>query len=219
MSSASPAGLNGAASPTPHMIAVIGLAAYTRTIACTRYAKDADKAPDMTTRVELLRMSAEAVASFDRLREPADGAGIDLLVAAAPFIGALGDFDERLRPLDWYERLTKTYLTFGLMRDFVVALAQTLDAPLRDRLTEEIGADRLADFASAQLVSAIGEDTQLAARLGLWGRRVVGEEIGTMKRLLAYSPDLAASGADAEALHEALSQGATSRMRGLGLRV
>ncbi|MBE6482979.1 MAG: tRNA 2-methylthio-N6-isopentenyl adenosine(37) hydroxylase MiaE-like protein [Actinomyces ruminicola] len=218
-SSASPTGRNAAASPTPHTVAVIGLAAYTRTIACTRYAKDADKASDMASRVELLRMSAEAVASFDRLRESAAAVGIDVLEAAAPFIGALGDFDERLRPLDWYERLTKTYLTFGLMRDFVVALAQTLDAPLRDRLTEEIGADRLADFAPAQLVPAIGEDTQLAARLGLWGRRVVGEEIGTMKRLLASVPDLAVSGAEAEALHEALSQGATTRMRGLGLRV
>ncbi|MBW3070054.1 MULTISPECIES: ferritin-like fold-containing protein [unclassified Actinomyces] len=219
MSSAAPAGLDEAASPARHTRAVVGLAAFTRTIACTRYAKDADKAPDMASRVELLRMSAEAVASFDRMWEAVSGAGIDLLAAAAPFTGVLGDFDERLRPLDWYERLTKTYLTFGLMRDFVVALVRTLDAPLRDVLMEEIGADRLADFAPAQLVPVIGADTQLAARLGLWGRRVVGEEIGTMKRLLASAPDLAVSGADAEVLHEALSQGATSRMRGLGLRV
>ncbi|MDU0347634.1 ferritin-like fold-containing protein [Actinomyces sp. MRS3W] len=207
------------ASPSPHTAAVIGLAAYTRTIACTRYAKDADKAPSMDLRAELLHMSAEAVASFDHLRELATGTGVDVLAAAQPFVGTLEDFDERLRPLDWYERLTKTYLTFGLMRDFVVALAATLEAPLRDQLTEEMSADRLAAFAPAQLVPGIAEDTQLAARLGLWGRRVVGEEIGTMKRLLISAPDLASTGADADALHEALSQGATTRMRELGLRV
>ncbi|WP_103062149.1 ferritin-like fold-containing protein [Actinomyces qiguomingii] len=215
----SPADRTSAASPSQHAAAVAGLAAYARTIACTRYAKDADKAPDMSSRVELLRMSAEAVASLDRLHQEASAAGVDVLTAAAPFIGALGDFDERLRPLDWYERLTKTYLTFGLLRDFVVALADTLAASLRDLLTREADTDRLAAFAPAQLVPAIDADTQLAARLGLWGRRVVGEEIGTMKRLLAAAPDLAASGADAEALHEALSQGAITRMRGLGLRV
>lgn len=218
-SSALPADHTATASPSPHTVAVVGLAAYARTIACTRYAKDADKAPDMELRAELLRMSAEAVASFDRLRVSAADAHVDVLAAAEPFVGALGDFDERLRPLDWYERLTKTYLTFGLMHDFVVALAETLEEPLRDRLTEDTGAERLAAFASSQLVPAIGEDTQLAARLGLWGRRVVGEEIGTMKRLLVTAPALAASGADGEALHEALSQGATTRMRGLGLRV
>ncbi|MDO4899285.1 ferritin-like fold-containing protein [Actinomyces sp.] len=218
-SSAPPIGTKAVASPTPHTISVIGVTAYTRTIACTRYAKDADKAPEMASRVELLRMSAEAVASFDRLQELAAAAGIDVLTAAAPFVGALGDFDERLRPLDWYERLTKTYLTFGLIRDFVVALAHTVEAPLRDLLTREADTDRLATFAPGQLVPAIDADTQLAARLGLWGRRVVGEEIGTMKRLLVSAPDLAASGAGAEALHEALSEGATTRMRGLGLRV
>ncbi|PHP51750.1 ferritin-like fold-containing protein [Actinomyces ruminis] len=218
-SSPLPAGQSTAASASPHTVAVVGLAAYTWTIACTRYAKDADKAPDMELRAELLRMSAEAVASFERLRVAAADAEVDVLAAAEPFVGALGDFDERLRPLDWYERLTKTYLTFGLLRDFVVALAETVEAPLRDRLMEDTGADRLASFASSQLVPAIGEDTQLAARLGLWGRRVVGEEIGTMKRLLLTAPDLATSGADGEALHAALSQGATTRMRGLGLRV
>lgn len=218
-SSALPAGHTETAPPSAHTIAVVGLAAYARTIACTRYAKDADKAPNMELRAELLRMSAEVVASFDRLRVSAADAHVDVLAAAEPFVGALGDFDERLRPLDWYERLTKTYLTFGLMRDFVVALAETVEAPLRDRLTEDTSADRLAAFASSQLVPAIGEDTQLAARLGLWGRRVVGEEIGTMKRLLTTAPDLAASGADGEALHMALSQGATTRMRELGLRV
>ena len=41
----------------PHELSVVGVVAISRTAACTRYAKDADRAPRMTARVDLLRMS------------------------------------------------------------------------------------------------------------------------------------------------------------------
>jgi len=59
---------------------------------------------------------------------------------------------------------------------------------------------------------------RLAAVLGLWGRRVIGEEIGTFQRLLGQFPELLGQMAQ-EQLHSVLTQGAVSRMRGLGLRV
>ena len=42
----------------PHELSVVGVVAISRTAACTRYAKDADRAPRMRARVDLLRMSA-----------------------------------------------------------------------------------------------------------------------------------------------------------------
>jgi len=72
--------------------------------------------------------------------------------------------------------------------------------------------------AIAELEEVIAADPQLAARLGLWGRRVIGEEIGTFQRLLGQFPELLGQMAQ-EQLHSVLSQGAVSRMRGLGLRV
>ena len=42
----------------PHELSVVGVVAVSRTAACTRYAKDADRAPQMAARVDLLRMSA-----------------------------------------------------------------------------------------------------------------------------------------------------------------
>ena len=180
--------------PASHVQSVLGMVAFACTIACTRYAKDADKAPSMEPRVELLRMSAER------------------------FIGSLGDLDERLRPSDWAERLIKTYLAFGLLLDFSKALVGGLDEPLRTAVLDVLEADRFDAVTAAELVDDIAADPQLAARLGLWGRRVVGEEIGTLQRVLSVYPELLGGGVDAAGLHEVLSQGATGRMRDLGLR-
>ncbi|WP_139738859.1 ferritin-like fold-containing protein [Actinomyces wuliandei] len=201
-----------------HELSVVGVVAFSRTAACVRYAKDADRAPRMEPRVTLMRMSAQAVASFDRVVELAGAHGVEVYGAVERFMGLLGDLDERLRPLDWFERLAKTYLALGLLVDFGMALCDSLPEPLRSGLIDELAQDPVGTYASAELDSAIAGDPQLAARLGLWGRRVVGEEIGTLQRLLTQVPELLGD-TGAEQMHAVLSQGAVSRMRGLGLRV
>ena len=202
----------------PHERSVVGVVAVSRTAACTRYAKDADRAPQMAARVDLLRMSAWEVSSFDRVVALASAHGIDAAGAAERFTDVLGDLDERLRPLDWAERLVKTYIAFGLLIDFGMALSDSLAEPLRSGLIDELGQDPISSYAIAELEASIAADSQLAARLGLWGRRVVGEEIGTFQRLLGQFPELLGSVAP-EQFHAVLSQGAVSRMKGLGLRV
>ena len=202
----------------PHELSVVGVVAISRTAACTRYAKDADRAPQMAARVDLLRMSAWEVSSFDRVVALASAHGIDAAGAAERFTDVLGDLDERLRPLDWAERLVKTYIAFGLLIDFGMALSDSLAEPLRSGLIDELGQDPISSYAIAELEASIAADSQLAARLGLWGRRVVGEEIGTFQRLLGQFPELLGSVAP-EQFHAVLSQGAVSRMKGLGLRV
>lgn len=202
----------------PHELSVVGVVAVSRTAACTRYAKDADRAPQMAAQVDLLRMSAWEVSSFDRVVALASAHGIDAAGAAERFTDVLGDLDERLRPLDWAERLVKTYIAFGLLIDFGMALSDSLAEPLRSGLIDELGQDPISSYAIAELEASIAADSQLAARLGLWGRRVVGEEIGTFQRLLGQFPELLGSVAP-EQFHAVLSQGAVSRMKGLGLRV
>lgn len=182
-----------------HERSVLGVVVYSCTVSSIRHAKDADRAPSMAERGEMLRMSAERVAALDGL-------------------GALGDFDQRLRPLDWAERLLKTHLALGLLADFCRTLAAGLSEPLRSGLGGALVEDRFTRFAADALVPGIDSDPQLAGRLGLWGRRVVGEEIGTLQRMLASFPPLLDGAAGLEDIHAVLSEGAVTRMRSLGLR-
>ena len=198
-----------------HERSVLGVVVYSCTVSSIRHAKDADRAPSMAERGEMLRMSAERVAALDGLGALA---GADAAAAAEPFMGALGDFDQRLRPLDWAERLLKTHLALGLLADFCRALAAGLSEPLRSGLGGALVEDRSARFAADALVPGIDSDPQLAGRLGLWGRRVVGEEIGTLQRMLASFPPLLDGAAGLEDVHAVLSEGAVTRMRSLGLR-
>lgn len=182
-----------------HERSVLGVVVYSCTVSSIRHAKDADRAPSMAECGEMLRMSAERVAALDGL-------------------GALGDFDQRLRPLDWAERLLKTHLALGLLADFCRTLAAGLSEPLRSGLGGALVEDHFTRFAADALVPGIDSDPQLAGRLGLWGRRVVGEEIGTLQRMLASFPPLLDGAAGLEDIHAVLSEGAVTRMRSLGLR-
>lgn len=173
-----------------HERSVLGVVVYSCTVSSIRHAKDADRAPSMAERGQMLRMSAERVAALDGL-------------------GALGDFDQRL---------LKTHLALGLLADFCRTLAAGLSEPLRSGLGGALVEDRSARFAADALVPGIDSDPQLAGRLGLWGRRVVGEEIGTLQRMLASFPPLLDGAAGLEDVHAVLSEGAVTRMRSLGLR-
>lgn len=134
-------------------------------------------------------------------------------------MGALGDYDERTRPADWPERVLKTYLGMGLLGDFAAHAVSLLPPALASELAPYLDHRELDAFASASILGAAGSDPQLAARLGLWGRRVVGEEVGTFHALLARFKGLAADDAARQGYHDALSAGAATRMKGLGLRV
>ncbi|SHI41006.1 tRNA-(MS[2]IO[6]A)-hydroxylase (MiaE)-like [Actinomyces denticolens] len=205
--------------PDGFMSAVLGVVGYSCSVACTRYAKDADKAPAMPARIELLRMSAAKVSAFDAIIRIGADEGVDVPAAAERFLGSLGDVDDRLRPHDWAERLVKTYLSFGLLVDFGMALTDSLPPRVRNAVLEALSEDRFGSFAAAELMADLGGDPQLVARLGLWGRRVAGEEIGAIQLMLARFPELAGGEQGAARLSAVLSSGTTSRMKGLGLRV
>ena len=106
---------------------------------------------------------------------------------------------------------------YGQLRVAGIATHETTP-PSLVRVVGLVSQNPEAQVMERLVIDDVAADPQLAARLGLWGRRVVGEEIGTLQRMLSAYPELLGGGAGAAQLHEVLSQGATSRMRGLGLR-
>lgn len=202
-----------------HSRAVAGLVAFSCTVASIRHAKDAGKAPSMGVRSHLLSVAAHRTRAFEQTCEICRCQGWEIEAVAGPYLGSLGDFDERLRPADWAERVLKTVLSLGLLSDFCRVFVQGLAPELSEPMGRVLAGQDADCNDAATLLPAIADDPQMAARLGLWGRRVVGEEIGTLLGMLGRYPDVLAGTVGREDVHAALSEGALTRMRALGLRV
>lgn len=199
--------------------ALAGLTAYVLSLETIRYAKDGAAAPSMSQRWQLLDFSAGRVAAKHHFQEACAKAGLDATALSAPYMASLKDFDERLRPVTWPERLLKTYVSFGLLTDFCLILASVLDAEQQAQHQLALGENPFPSIAEAELIDIVQADAQVAARLGLWGRRVVGEEVGALLRLLAEYPGLLAGPLTGSEIHERLSDGVLQRMRTLGLSI
>jgi len=163
-----------APSSTGYLPAVLGMVAFASSVASIRHAKDADKAPSMALRIELLQTAARRVDSFAQVEAVCAEQGWQATTLAEVFRGSLGEFDERLRPADWPERLLKTYLSLGLLSDFCLTLVAGLGQEHAGELAGLVREDSFDTLAVAQLLPGIEADAQLAGRLGLWGRRVWG---------------------------------------------
>jgi hypothetical protein len=202
---------------------LLGLHSSIQLAAFTRLAKDAQHAPDLPGQVTISRMAAGELAHLDELERLARELGGDFYDTTARFAGLLGDLDRRTAPGDWWERLMKTYVAYGMLADLQRALSAGLDPTLR-AVVEEILADNgYADYVVATIGPVVAEDPQLKARLALWGRRVVGEALGIVQRTLEEHPGLLGAlpdGAEADAagrVRNQLTSGHARRMDRLGL--
>lgn len=183
--------------PDPALTTLVGLAAYTELAAFGLLAARSVDAPDLLARQTLATAAGEALGRQERLLGLVDAPGADGAAAAmAPFDGALADFDARTTPSGWGEGLLKSVVGLGVAQD----LCRELAAGLPDggaAFVTAVGEPRTDDPATAVLARAAAADGVLAARLALWGRRVVGEALGLVPVLLAAHPPLAALAARA----------------------
>ncbi|MCK9792381.1 ferritin-like domain-containing protein [Isoptericola sp. 4D.3] len=182
---------------------LVGLAAYTELAAFGLLASRSADAPDLATRQTLATAAGEALGRQQRLLHLVDGGAAAVM---APFDGALADFDARTSPSSWAEGLLKGVVGLGVAQDLCRELSQGLPGGA-DAYRGAVGDLPMRDAATAVLAEAASADAVLAARLALWGRRVVGEALGLVPVLLAAHPPLAALGAAAR--EAAAEQGAS----------
>jgi hypothetical protein len=142
----------------------------------------------------------------------------------APFTGPLDAFHEGTRPSTWLEGLVKAYVGDGLAADFYREVAEFLPEPDRTLVLEVLADTGHADFAVREVRAALAAAPELAGRLALWARRLVGEAITQSQAVTAErdeltelvvrgTGDLAGIGR----LIERITAGHTERMRALGL--
>ncbi|MBK5248089.1 MAG: hypothetical protein JJE50_01445 [Actinomycetales bacterium] len=173
------------------VLELLGLLAYGEVAAFNRLAKDAQHAPALADQLVLSRMAAGELSHVDGLEQYVASFGGDLTASMEPFRGVLGDFDDRTSPRDWWERLMKTYIGYGIVFDFQREVSGGLDPQTRAVVDGVLADNGHADYVVSVLIPAIAAEPQLGARLALWGRRVVGDALGVAQHALAEHPVLA----------------------------
>lgn len=224
-------------------LAVLGLLANSDLAAVTRLAGDAEVAPGIADRIALCRLAGAAAERLARIEARAGELGVDLADVVAPFLGTFTDFDARTPSGTWWERLLKAHVGFGVEDDVARLLARGLadgadgadgaagadvDAATRVLVLEVLDDDRHSSLVVSRVTAATAADPVLASRLALWGRRLVGEALGVVQRLVTDHPELRAlleralpDGADEQPLQQrlfaVLTAEHTRRMERLGL--
>jgi len=172
-------------------VELLALVAALEDHAFVRFAADAVNAPDAHQRLTRSRMAALAVARRDRVLDRLGELDGDPVAQVDRFDRVLDDFDTRTEPATWAERLLRGYVGCGVSDDFCRLAAWGVDAQSRDLVLDVLDDADHVEAAVAALSGACADDAALSSRLALWGRRVVGESLQTVSRLLSSRPGLA----------------------------
>lgn len=163
-------------------------------VAFARLADDAANAPELRARITLSRMAAADLDPLTGLEAFVLGLGVDrggFDDLTWQFRELLAEIDTRTVPRDWWERLVRTYIGYGVFADLEREVVSGLSGEAGQIGRAALSDGSLTDVCIAMLRPAIESDPQLGARLALWGRRVVGEALGVASRLLQSRPVLA----------------------------
>ena len=206
------------------VIDLLGVLMYAELRAFDRLAEDSRFAPTLDGRAKLAAMAAAEVGHYVALERRLRSMGVVPEVAMRPFTDAVDGFHNSTRPSNWYEGLVKAFVGDGFAADFYGEIATFVDPSTRELVLSVLEDTGHADFAVREVRNAIDADPQLAGRLALWARRLVGEALNQAQQVIAERDniaDMVIDGAgDLEsigALLKRISTAHSERMRALGL--
>lgn len=123
-------------------------------------------------------LSEAAAKSFERYRaisKKLAALGFDVTDSMDPFTERIETFHSRTSGIDWHESIIKIYLVSGLLEDFYVRLAVGLPAEIKLEVERALSDKTFEKFATKVLKEGMSDNPQLASRLALWGRRLMGD--------------------------------------------
>ena len=167
------------------VVDLLGTLAYGELSAFLRLAADAELAPTLTAKAALAGLAATEFDHHEQLRARLVELGADPEQAMRPFVAPLDAFHERTRPSTWLEGLVKYYVGDGIASDFYREISSFVDPGTRDLVLGAVDGTERASFVLQTVRQAITVDPTLASRLGLWGRRLVGEALSQGQRVAA----------------------------------
>jgi hypothetical protein len=160
---------------TPEPRVFLGQLAYLELSQFEILTNELKYSPTTADKAELSEAAAKSFQKYRSVAKLLSSQGVDATDAMDPFTERIETFHSRTKGIDWYETVLKVYLVAGLLEDFYRRLAIGLPAELRDEVEKALKDSTYEKFAKACLLEAMSENPQLASRLAVWGRRLIGD--------------------------------------------
>lgn len=176
-------------SPGPPVTAgavdLLGVLAYGELSAFDRLAEDARMAPSLADTVQMVAMAAAQFEHFRLIESRLAELNADVLTAMSPFHRPFDSFHAHTAPKTWLEGLVKAYVGDGLAGDFYREIAAFVDPETRAVVNEALAEEAQAEFVVERVRAGITAQPDVAGRLALWARRLVGEALSQAQRVAA----------------------------------
>ena len=162
---------------TPGLEVYLGQAAYLQLALFETLGRASAIAPHTRAKAMTGLLATTTLERHRGLVAEIERGGDDAADTMKPYVGPIDDFQKRTGGGDWYEATLGSYVVAGLLNDTFSRLAAGLPSDNRDRVIAVL--EETDDEAAivAELSRAILADPQLASRLALWGRRLVGDTL------------------------------------------
>ncbi|TAL42655.1 MAG: hypothetical protein EPN91_07820 [Salinibacterium sp.] len=202
---------------TPPSLEFLGRAAYVQLTLFENLSRIVSTAPTTGAKTALSRNAELSIAKHRALAEEITRAGADPAATMEPYTAEIDQFERVTRGADWFENLLTCYITTGFLDDFFALLAPGLPGGVAKRVAEIYGSDSGEALLVQQLEAAITDNSRLASRLAMWGRRLVGDTLLVARSALVYSANLESAEERIEPAFTELIAAHTRRMDALGL--
>ncbi len=210
-------------------IDLLGVLGYGELTAFDRLAEDARMAPTLADTVHMVAMASAQFEHFRLIERRLGELGAEAITAMTPFRRPFDSFHRHTAPKTWLEGLVKAYVGDGLAADFYREVAAYVDAETRAVVIETLAEETHAEFVVERVRAGIAAEPDVAGRLALWGRRLVGEALSQAQRVALDRESLtdlltggaAPSGVDLAVIGQMftrLIENHTARMSRLGLQ-
>ena len=194
----------------------LGQAAYIQLSLFEDLSRLVAEAPSIEAKDALSSASAISLERYRGLAAEIRRTGAEPGAAMAPYTSGVDFFQRVTQGADFYESVMTSHITAGILDDFFARLALGLPAADAARITPLYAPSHEALLAE-QLRIGITENPRIAARLALWGRRLVGDAMLVARSALATPPSSEKDEAKIEPVFTELIAAHTRRMDALGL--
>lgn len=159
----------------PDPQAYLGQLGYLTIVLFESLGRGATAAPTASGKSRFGRVAAEVLGIHEAVLGELRDLGVDPAEAMEPYRARLDDFQRRTRGDDWHEILMTCYLASGFLLDVYAGLAAGLPTALGERMSALLADDDAEDLLVEELREQLDGNPRLAARLAMWGRRLVGD--------------------------------------------